>query len=558
MIEQKYIKQLVLSNSSITQTLEFDKGVNVIIGTKGGGKSTLLKILYALHNNVATYDKEINEITNQFGFSIKKLVYSNGDTIEWSRVRNKEKDTVKRGDFVKQDDDIKTQFDIIQKFKKEKNKFLSNTSEIVANNLKPFFEKYIEGIDEIDDDLSKLNNFAFGDIFKLNNAKNRVILEQLQDFLKVSTNQELLKNNEVAAKKHDELLSILDKFNNELNQNIKYFDSDFFIDQEGYETIVKALDIIRAIHYKNIQSKKFDNIKYIASQKAYEHYQKLLSESEDITNRIASAPKLLDDYFEKIGKSIATNFAFFDGFKRENFYAIPIKNKTISESDPDIEFGIDLKFNIHETNQNDVFLYDFLSKFLYKPSGRDSTDKAEWVSYNIGKNIKKSIDKISDQLKENFTKNLSDNITVLLNGKDYKKLSLGTRSSYGVSRVIRNCTSSILFLDQPEDNVDSYTITKTLIPELNNNKNINQIFVVTHNANTGVLTNPSTTTVCSFTNNDLANSYRQTSFRDKIKIIENEIINTNPSIHYLEGGNKALNDRYEKLIKNIKEDSQNE
>ncbi|ADB96871.1 unique hypothetical domain protein [Mycoplasmoides gallisepticum str. R(low)] len=41
--EKKYIKELVLSNSSSEHILQFLPGVNVIIGTKGGGKSTLLK-----------------------------------------------------------------------------------------------------------------------------------------------------------------------------------------------------------------------------------------------------------------------------------------------------------------------------------------------------------------------------------------------------------------------------------------------------------------------------------------------------------------------------------
>lgn len=77
--EKKYIKQLVLSNSSSEHILQFLPGVNVIIGTKGGGKSTLLKILYGLHANYSNYDSDIDQIAKTFGFNVDKLVYSNGD-----------------------------------------------------------------------------------------------------------------------------------------------------------------------------------------------------------------------------------------------------------------------------------------------------------------------------------------------------------------------------------------------------------------------------------------------------------------------------------------------
>jgi ABC-type lipoprotein export system ATPase subunit len=46
-----YIKKLSILNESTNQyiNLQFKEGTNIIIGPKGGGKSTLLSLIYALH-----------------------------------------------------------------------------------------------------------------------------------------------------------------------------------------------------------------------------------------------------------------------------------------------------------------------------------------------------------------------------------------------------------------------------------------------------------------------------------------------------------------------------
>lgn len=74
------------------------------------------------------------------------------------------------------------------------------------------------------------------------------------------------------------------------------------------------------------------------------------------------------------------------------------------------------------------------------------------------------------------------------------------------------------------------------------------MFIITHNSNTGILTDPQTTTVCSFRTNDIQNSYRQSNLTDKLEIIEDEVVNENASAHYLEGGIQALEERHSILV----------
>lgn len=307
------------------------------------------------------------------------------------------------------------------------------------------------------------------------------------------------------------------------------------------------------LHTRSIFDKSLDNIKYDAVTNTIKDYEQYLKDSQETDRRIGSFSSALEEKFKSIARVLANNFAYFDNFLDQKFSKIPIKNKAKSENDPDIQFEIDLEYDLGETSEEDPPLYKIFSKCLYKPSV--FTDKVKWLNNFLQKggfkDNKYDLDDdeiLLQNLEKYFEENLQNKITVLLDGKDYEKLSLGTRSSYGVSRVIKNCQSSILFLDQPEDNIDSYTIAKTLIPAIKENDKIGQVFIITHNSNTGILTDPQTTTVCSFRTNDIQNSYRQSNLTDKLEIIEDEVVNENASAHYLEGGIQALEERHSILV----------
>jgi ABC-type cobalamin/Fe3+-siderophores transport system ATPase subunit len=71
--------------------------------------------------------------------------------------------------------------------------------------------------------------------------------------------------------------------------------------------------------------------------------------------------------------------------------------------------------------------------------------------------------------------------------KNFSKLSLGQQQSILLSILLfsnRNCP---LLIDQPEDNLDSEFIFKTLVKNLRKIKEHRQVIIVTHNANIAVL-----------------------------------------------------------------------
>lgn len=71
--------------------------------------------------------------------------------------------------------------------------------------------------------------------------------------------------------------------------------------------------------------------------------------------------------------------------------------------------------------------------------------------------------------------------------RDFSKLSLGQQQSVLLALMLSSKSNAPLIIDQPEDNLDSEFIYKSLVPILRMAKERRQIIVVTHNANIAVL-----------------------------------------------------------------------
>ena len=141
-----------------------------------------------------------------------------------------------------------------------------------------------------------------------------------------------------------------------------------------------------------------------------------------------------------------------------------------------------------------------------------------------------------------FQEELLEHVQIFVDGKNYHQMSLGERSIHGMTFVMRGVEHSPLFLDQPEDNLDNDTIASQLVPEILKNKN--QIFIVTHNANIGFLTNPKNVVVADMKEDKFEDKYYNGKF-----VSENRL----DAVHFLEGGIQILEDRF-KIIKGEEND----
>ena len=71
--------------------------------------------------------------------------------------------------------------------------------------------------------------------------------------------------------------------------------------------------------------------------------------------------------------------------------------------------------------------------------------------------------------------------------REFKRLSLGQQQSVILALMLTSESKAPLIVDQPEDNLDSEFIYKTLVPVIRRAKERRQVIVVTHNANIAVL-----------------------------------------------------------------------
>jgi ABC-type lipoprotein export system ATPase subunit len=95
---------------------------------------------------------------------------------------------------------------------------------------------------------------------------------------------------------------------------------------------------------------------------------------------------------------------------------------------------------------------------------------------------------VHDAPRLNVTKRVTgDDGTDRFIPREFRRLSLGQQQSVLLALMLSSESRAPLIVDQPEDNLDSEFIYKTLVPVLRLAKERRQVIVVTHNANIAVL-----------------------------------------------------------------------
>jgi hypothetical protein len=95
---------------------------------------------------------------------------------------------------------------------------------------------------------------------------------------------------------------------------------------------------------------------------------------------------------------------------------------------------------------------------------------------------------VFDDLPEiTITKRITDEGTQRYVTKDFSQLSLGQQQSILLSILLYSESSAALLIDQPEDNLDSSFVYRTIVQNLRQIKEHRQVIIVTHNANIAVL-----------------------------------------------------------------------
>lgn len=528
-----YINKLILYNNYTNEDiiLKFKEGTNIIVGPKGGGKSTLLVLLFMAHKGSknlknSKLSRATWDILKHFNLEFKSLHYSDNTVIDNNSLSTALSENL---EFVTQSDDIKTKINETEEIEKDKQIFIEN---LVNNQAKPIItvlEEYFNSFKEIYDirtrriDWKILQDFEKKPINYYVELKNTII-EKTVFHTKINI------ENVIMSISLLELYIELNKNDNKLNEYIKYLYKLLEIHHYDLNEYVKvkalnrAKDAILNVIDREIQKDK---------------------RSETKISKFESDAKL---FINDMAKSIAKNAASFYNLVSTS---TEIYLKDVQNSHYGLKIMID---DYIEIEQNEEHIFNILSQVLYKTS-KNPSDWTMWINTSIDKDKAIKSENISTQESVyNMLKQKAEEKIILLADEkdDYNKMSLGQKTSFGLRYKISSNNTNYLFLDQPEDNIDSYTIFDNLIPLiLDKQVNLNQqSFIVTHNPNFGVLTNPKSITSCDLTHK--TEPYTQL-FDPTIEVTTREIKKADsPLAHYLEGGKKALKNRYNILIKEKK------
>lgn len=553
----KYIKEIFLENenSFTSKSLKFEQGINLIIGPKGGGKTSLLEIINHFHKNAKFSKLQLQKFKEFNNLKVKKLIYSNDEMVTSEQLEQKNEQILKK-DVISQDDDLKTnihQQDDVLNLKAE---FVEKIYMQNQNVFEKYFLDYLTSIREILI-LYNNNNVDYATIANLKQEEHSQT--KLINKFNINYNEVKLYVNDQIQNNHEQIKSIrnlitlidsqekLIKINQKVGLNVEniWNSNEKKILEEKIQILEnQEKDLKKQLNFLKIYNQSIQEIK---DEEA--NYESEISKSTRFKEKMY-------DFAISCAKLLKHNKSCFNKLYHNN---LDIDLNFNEQKDNGLSFEIKCSLNIwNEINEDDSLLpmSKILESVLYKPSKSDK-NYINWIITLISKNSmkKQNFTDAKNKLKESICKIIDEKVIIKYQNMDYEKLSLGQRTSLMLEQKLRNIQpTQILLLDQPEDNIDNHTIANVLVKIINEKQKkqeINQIFIVTHNANFGILLNPNTLTLANVSKNeddDIDIWYKQYFKNSQIEEIISDFGKTQS--YYLEGGNKVLTKRYQKLVGN--------
>ncbi|MDR0676518.1 MAG: ATP-binding protein [Elusimicrobiota bacterium] len=338
-----YIKKLVFLNENTNeeQKLEFKVGTNIIIGQKGGGKSTLLNLLYAMFKKTKL-PGDVNKALKAIGIVPMYIEYQNGDTTnikELSNVNNSE-------EIIVQTDDIKTRLTEAKQIQEDRERFVKNLIGKQAAEIVNLFKEYFHTFFTLYD--LRTRNISWNSISKLENDSidiNVNIMTKLNDdYKKINTFNERTFEHNVKS------IAILESYIT-LNENNESSDINNFI---------KKINEIIRIHKKISENEIF---KKNISNSIKETLQELNRYLKERQNKEINLPLFKTNalgLFDDFAKTLSDNIVYFEFIMKSNIsFHVKGKEKTQYDLDIFIDDQIDL-------DNDDEAISEILSHSLHK------------------------------------------------------------------------------------------------------------------------------------------------------------------------------------------------
>ena len=537
-------------NNEIVENVElfFNPGLNGIIGSRGSGKTMLGNVLG--HSNLSNYSDFLD--TNSIQYKLKDSDYSK----EVPKCKYLHQNTLLKiyedGNYM--------ELDFIEDYYKEILKEKENEIKTNIIKIKTILAEEKELI------TSSINEYAqvCSSDFLANKPKGEIVLQNIEQFKFPNNNQEMLTikanindidddlkkiNNKIDSisftKKYpesQELFSIISSYKKDINDIVtniierkkqfvevieKYNNSSL---QKRNSYIVTLTDIIADINTKENNQIKIYEDKLTNLMTYYKGIYKI---NKIIVNNKQKIDKLYSDLFENnISKNI----------KMENGEEIVVTTNIVKEKEYDEILSEQFKnFNSFNELITKIIIYSNdinVVKTLFNGT-----------KYKNITNVNQYIDKLYKNIQEFFDSFLDIKLKIAYKGKDLSKYSPGKRSEilleiFLQGSSIDNEEYKYIILDQPEDNLDTNTITEKLVNKIRKLKINKQLFIISHSAS--IIVNGDSDLVIYSEEKDNNISYQ--SGRINNKIIRNHIVDV------LDGGEKNLKMRLNKYDFNYEEE----
>ena len=512
--------------------IDFSEKTNIIIGPKGGGKSTLFDLLAGLKekfisDNVISALKEFKlEFVYAKTFNNEIIRRNNLDVL---KKKEKELNFQKRNDVIFQDDPIKKNLNSFADIDKEKMNFVKEELPISkdVNTFIDQIENFYTGMQRLADK-NRSSNINWSNTFYVKDTisnSEKIIISLNYNIININNEIKLI------TKRLKSILENIKNYKDVLENNKLKEWTNQIIEKDFKNNLLTSIEnsLKENLNLKNIIKKELKRIKrkklFIESFKyAYKKEMDIIKKENKDNSSIESYLIKSQDHFKDIANEVKKQKELFDQITLKDL-SLVFKNKI--KTSKSLSYKMPEEFIL-----NSEKIYKILKIVLPTP-GSAVSDLRKWLEAIIKKGIKKwDYNKILNSI----SKMIKEEVEVIANGKNYEHMSLGQKSIYGIEYKFNKSKDSSIFLDQPEDNLDNYTIATNILKMINDKKN--QIFIVTHNANIGILTNPNVVVVADL--NDHNNPYYEGT-------IEKTEKKDSVSAHFLEGGTVYLKQRYEKI-----------
>ncbi|WKX02767.1 ATP-binding cassette domain-containing protein [Candidatus Mycoplasma mahonii] len=519
------------------KTIEFGR-TNIIIGPKGGGKSTLYDILANLNNgkvfstSIDALEKHHLEIES-YNIDGELFPFNNVGEVKISKRSNaKDEHYLDRNDVIYQDDPIK--------------KNLSESSDL-RKKKQDFAKSLVNESKDVNDLIMKIKTFTWivGNIalknnFNINWSNSLTILDtsKSEDQILFNLNysrdeiNRILKNDKSYLKEETSYIeSLISDYKNKImnleNSSKQIISKKYTQDAiKSYKSLIETNESL--IKISNQEHKRIMRIDATIENfsDAYRKVVLNLRKDLDSASRMASYESQTENHFKEMGTLLRDSRTAFNNIIRKEIW---LDLNRIIETENMLELAITEKYELDQQIK-----FELLKKVLYS-SHNVQTLIGNWIKAQLSKTKEFKNELIINHL----AGKVKEMVKVLANGKDYDTLSLGQRSIYGIKYKFNHSVGKPIFLDQPEDNLDNYTIANELVKLVESKKE--QVFIVTHNANIGLLPKPDKIIVADFQEDQELQTIEQYKVGTLIEKPELE----SDGAHFLEGGKDKITTRLE-------------